>query len=111
MDVRALGRWKAARNTEQTEQRHHMVDADSAAVTEIVSEHFNEQLVAAGSQTHRVYRRQSPVLAFGREGIGWCATVRLHRQDVLKAPAIRSIPVAAQCEVVIEPDRHARRLG
>ena len=57
-------------NPIETEQAHHVIDAESATMPHSLANRLGKEPVAIGAMPDRVGRRERPVLSIGRKAIG-----------------------------------------
>jgi pyruvate/2-oxoglutarate dehydrogenase complex dihydrolipoamide acyltransferase (E2) component len=112
-DVRAASGAPAARDPEQSEQSHDVVEADAGRMRCRAPDRLDERLVVRAAQLPRVEWRQAPVLAVHEELIGWRADAHARCEQVLPAPGVEAVGGKADRHVGDEAylARRARQLA
>src|SRR5271169_1398355 len=86
--VGAFGGFHAVWNPVQAKEAHDMIDAERPAVPAVLPDGLGKQAVAIFHVAIRVWRRKAPVLAFGRESVGWRAHAAARNEEFAMGPKI-----------------------
>ena len=104
-DIGAVGVLEAVRHEEEACQLEGVVDAQQPAAGHVGADKRADMGDARRAREHRrLDRRQSPVLAPGREGVRRCADIEAAGEEVLRTPVFRARSVRADSKVAIEPE-------
>src|SRR6185312_6361557 len=104
VDVGAPRRRHPFRDPEETEQAHHMVEADAGAVARRTADRVDEGFPVRGAELPRVERWKSPVLAVAEELVGRRADAHARREVVLPSPAVEAVRSEADRDIRDETD-------
>ncbi|CCK08848.1 hypothetical protein BN128_2938 [Cronobacter sakazakii 696] len=94
----------------QAQQRHHMVDAQRAAIRHIGAQQLDKRLVSARLHHVRIHRWQAPVLAERPQNIRRRANRCFQTVQLAVAPGFRAAFRHTDRQIAIQPDRHVVRL-
>src|SRR5712692_559726 len=103
--VRAGGRIHTLRNPVQAKESHYVIDAQRTAVTAVLANGFNEELISGLPMLLRVGRWKSPVLPLGGKVIRGRAHAATGYTEFPMGPKIGAGAVRGQREIVIKTDR------
>ena len=90
----------------QTQHRHHVIDAQRAAVLHIGAQQINKRLIGASGNNMRIHRRQAPVLAQRAQNIRRRAHGRFQAVQLTVAPGLRPAFGDAHRQIAVEANRH-----
>src|SRR5262249_47656412 len=99
-DVPTGGRGESARDPEEPEQPHDVVDAEAASVAKRGPDRLDEGPVAGGAQAMRDEWWQKPVLPCSHVAIRRRANRRAQRERVLPGPGVRAFGIDADRQVL-----------
>ncbi len=94
---------------EEPEQPHDVVEAEAAGVAEPGPDRLDERLVGGGAELPRVERRKPPVLSLGVVLVRRSADRHPGSEHVLPDPGVGPTGVAADGQVLHQPDAGAGR--
>ena len=100
---------RALRDHVEPLERHDMVDAQRAGVPHVGAQQLDEAAIAARPQALGMRRRQTPLLARLRAGVGRRADVQRVHHEVPLGPGLGTRSVGADGEVAIQADTHRLR--
>ena len=104
--IRALRRREPARNPEQAEQPHDVIEPQRAAVFEIFAQQVDEHPIAACAQALWIHGREFPVLPLRGKCVRRTTGIHPQGQDILIDPCVAPAPIASEGQVKIQTDRH-----
>lgn len=87
-----------------------MIDAQRAGKAQLLAQGGGQRLEAGVDQVHRVERREVPVLALRREGVGRRAEAGAEGKALAVFPGLGAMRVSAHGKVEIEPELEPRGL-
>ena len=106
LNVSAMVGGFTIRDPPQTQHRHHVIDAQRAAVLHISAQQVDKRLIGAGGNDMRIHRRQAPVLAQRAQNIRRRAHGRFQAVQLTVAPGLRPAFGDAHRQIAVEANRH-----
>ena len=102
-----LPRRSSVRNPEQSEQSHHVIDAQRAGMSKAASDEIDEIPIPISPERARIERRKSPVLSVRGVWIRRCADAHAANEQLGERPGVRAGGRATNRQILIESDAHA----
>ncbi|MNO99224.1 hypothetical protein D3C76_909900 [compost metagenome] len=90
----------------QTQDRHHVVDTQRAAVLHVGAQQLDKGLIGAGRNHVRVHRRQAPVLTQRAKNIRWRTDGGFQAVELAIAPGLCPTLGHADRQVTVQANRH-----
>ena len=107
MHVGALRRRAPGGHPPQTEQRHHVIQAQRAVVAHVVADQTHEALQMLRLHLHRIGRRNAPTLTLERQRIRRRADFGAQAIAPLVGPGLRPRRMGADRIIAVQADGHA----
>ena len=98
-------------NLPDTEESQHVIDAVGIKVLCHLGEPTLPPLVAVLCHCLPVVGWETPVLACGTEGIGWCSGLPVKMEQVRSSPGFHTCAADADGDVALEPYAHLVGMG
>ena len=94
------------RNPPQTQNRHHMVDAQGTAVLHVGAQQLNKRLIGTGDDDMRIHRRQTPVLSQRAKNVRRRPDGGFQTIQLAVAPGFRTAFRHAHRQIAVQANRH-----